>query len=437
MESKYPLKRVGLDGIGRSGRPADDLGVEATVRDIMARVRDGGEKALLELARELDRSDGRLWYGPEDFAAALSSIGAEQRGALERAARRVQAFAKAQLESLAALDMPVPGGRAGHEVLPVERAGCYVPGGRYPLPSTVLMTAGVARVAGVQHVAVACPSPQPIILAACAVVGVDLLLAAGGAQAIAALTWGCGTLAPRDVVVGPGNRYVAAAKRLAQSVVRTDPPAGPSELLVLADDSADPSAIAWDLLAQAEHDPDAVPALAALSESFITKVESALAVNLAQMPAASAEIAKAALDNGWAYVASNSAALAEAANRFVPEHLELAMADPDSILPLCCHAGAVFIGCGSAEAFGDYGAGPNHTLPTSGRGRGAGGLSVFDFLRIRTWLRLDSPGAGSSATADGELADNELSALATDTAILARSEGLEAHARSALARVLQ
>lgn len=431
MEDQYPLKRVGLDGIGRSGRPADDLGVEARVRDIMDLVRDGGEPALLRLARQLDRSDGHLWYGPEDFAAALSSIGADQRGALQRATGHIQDFAKAQLASLSALDLPVPGGRAGHQLLPVERAGCYVPGGRYPLPSTVLMTAGVARVAGVQHVAVACPSPQPIILAACAVVGVDLLLAAGGAQAIAALTWGCGVLAPRDVVVGPGNRYVAAAKRLAQSVVRTDPPAGPSELLVLADDSADPSALAWDLLAQAEHDPDAVPALAALSEAFITKVESALAANLAQMPAAAAEIARAALDNGWAFVANSPAELAEAANRFVPEHLELAMADPDSILPLCRHAGAVFIGTGSAEAFGDYGAGPNHTLPTSGRARGAGGLSVFDFLRIRTWLRLDGRGEGSQGNQD----KSDLEALAADTAVLARAEGLEAHARSALARV--
>jgi phosphoribosyl-ATP pyrophosphohydrolase/phosphoribosyl-AMP cyclohydrolase/histidinol dehydrogenase len=403
-------------------------------------VRDGGEPALLRLARELDRSDGRLWYGPEDFAAALSSIGADQRGALERAAKRIQVFAKAQLASLSELDLPVPGGRAGHQLLPVERAGCYVPGGRYPLPSTVLMTAGVARVAGVQHVAVACPSPQPIILAACAVVGVDLLLAAGGAQAIAALTWGCGALAPRDVVVGPGNRYVAAAKRLAQSVVRTDPPAGPSELLVLADDSADPSAVAWDLLAQAEHDPDAVPALAALSEAFISKVESALAANLAEMPAPAAEIARAALDNGWAFVAMRPEELAEAANRFVPEHLELAMADPDSILPLCKQAGAVFIGSGSAEAFGDYGAGPNHTLPTSGRGRGAGGLSVFDFLRIRTWLRLDGrhqggQGQTTSEAVGKELVDRELAALASDTAVLARAEGLEAHARSALARV--
>lgn len=433
MESKYTLKRVDLSGISRSGRPADDLEVEARVRDIMDRVRAGGEPALLELARELDRSDGRLWYGPKEFAAALSSLAASQRGALQRAAGRVQAFARAQLGCLAAFEMPVPGGRAGHHLLPVERAGCYVPGGRYPLPSTVLMTAGVARVAGVQHVAVACPNPQPIILAACAVVGVDLLLAAGGAQAIAALTWGCGILASRDVVVGPGNRYVTAAKRLAQSVVRTDPPAGPSELLVLADDSADPSAIAWDLLAQAEHDPDAVPALAALSASFIDQVESALAANLARMPVASAETARAALENGWAFVAANPGELAEAANRFVPEHLELAMADPDSILHLCLHAGAVFIGSVSAEAFGDYGAGPNHTLPTSGRGRGAGGLSVFDFIRIRTWLRLD--GRNHGTTRGEELAYPDLATLAADTAVLARSEGLEAHARSALARI--
>ena len=250
--------------------------------------------------------------------------------------------------------------------------------------------------------------------------------------------------APRDVVVGPGNRYVAAAKRLAQSVVRTDPPAGPSELLVLADNSADPSAVAWDLLAQAEHDPDAVPALAALSESFVQQVEAALAVNLAELPSASAEIAKAALANGWAFVASSPKELAEAANRFVPEHLELAMKDPDSILPLCRHAGAVFIGSGSAEAFGDYGAGPNHTLPTSGRARGAGGLSVFDFLRIRTWLRLESKKpvdcpvvVAREAVEDSNTAEDigGLVALAKDTAILARAEGLEAHARSALARV--
>jgi len=421
VEDRYTLRRVGLDGIGRRGRPADDPACEASVRRIMDDVRDGGEAALARWAAELDGNTGRLWYGPEDFAAALGSIPAAERVALERAAGRVGAFAAAQLTALGSVDMAVPGGRAGHEVLPVEWAGCYVPGGRYPLPSTVLMTALVARTAGVADVAVACPRPSPLILAACAVAGADSLLAAGGAQAIAALAYGAGPLSPRDVVVGPGNRYVAAAKRLAQALVRTDAPAGPSELLVVADESADPTTVAWDMLAQAEHDPDAVPALAASSEAVAVAVERALAACLGELAALrpeSAAIAGAALDNGWAFVSADRGALAEAANRFAPEHLELAIADARAFSASCRHAGALFIGDQSAEAFGDYGAGPNHTLPTSGRARSSGGLSVFDFLRIRTWLKMDRPDEG----------------LVGDTALLATAEGLLAHARSASRR---
>jgi phosphoribosyl-ATP pyrophosphohydrolase/phosphoribosyl-AMP cyclohydrolase/histidinol dehydrogenase len=384
-------------------------------------VQDGGEAALARWAAELDGNSGRLWYGPDDFAAALESAPAAERAALERAAGRVGAFAATQLASLCSVDVAVPGGRAGHQALPVERAGCYVPGGRYPLPSTVLMTALVARTAGVEDVAVACPKPSPLILAACAVAGADTLLAAGGAQAIAAFAYGAGPLSPRDVIVGPGNRYVAAAKRLAQATVRTDAPAGPSELLVVADGSADPITVAWDLLAQAEHDPDAVPALAASSESVALAVERALAVCLEDLAAQrpeSARIARAALENGWAFVSSDRAALAEAADRFAPEHLELALADARGFSDSCRHAGALFIGSSSAEVFGDYGAGPNHTLPTSGRARSSGGLSVFDFLRIRTWLEIDRPDA----------------ALVGDTVALANAEGLFAHARSAARR---
>jgi len=284
------------------------------------------------------------------------------------------------------------------------------------------MTALVAKTAGVADVAVACPRPVPIVLAACAVAGADLLLAAGGAQAIAAFAYGAGRISPRDVVVGPGNRYVAAAKRLAQSVVRTDAPAGPSELLVVADETADPVTVAWDLLAQAEHDPDAVPALAATSEAVVTAVESALAACLVELGAyrpESAEIARAALGNGWAFVSSDPARLAEAANRFAPEHLELAVARPQSMAADCRHAGALFIGPASAEVFGDYGAGPNHTLPTSGRARSSGGLSVFDFMRIRTWIQVEGADSG----------------LISDTAVLARAEGLYAHAVSAERRL--
>jgi len=421
VENRYPLRRVGLRDIGRRERPADDPACEAAAKVIMEAVRSGGEAAVLKYAFELDRSAGRLWYGPDDFKAALESLPAAERDALTRAAGRIRAFASAQLVSLAPVSVPVPGGRAGHEVLPVERAGCYVPGGRYPLPSTVLMTALVARTAGVRDVAVACPNPAPIVLAACAVAGADMLLAAGGAQAIAAFAYGAGRLAARDVVVGPGNRWVAAAKRLAQSVVRTDAPAGPSELLVVADGTADPAVVAWDLLAQAEHDPDAVPALAVTDEAVLLAVEKALAANLAELEAyrkESADIAGAALANGWAFVSRDRSELAAAADLFAPEHLELAIADPGAFAEECSNAGAVFVGRESAEALGDYGAGPNHTLPTSGRARSSGGLSVFDFLRIRTWLAVDRPDAG----------------LISDTATLARAEGLFAHARSAQSR---
>lgn len=424
MENRYPLRRVSLDELGARARPADDPACEATVRVIMEAVRQGGEAAVGRYARELDGNEGRLWYGPADFDAALAALPADQRAALERAASRIGAFASAQLAAIGPVTVAVPGGRAGQTVVPVGRAGCYVPGGRYPLPSTVLMTALVARRAGVADVVVACPRPVPIVLAACAVAGVDMLLAAGGAQAIAAFVHGAGALAPRDVVVGPGNRWVATAKRLAQALVRTDAPAGPSELLVVADEAADPVTVAWDLLAQAEHDPDAVPALAASSEAVVAAVERALGsclVELAGYRTESAGIARAALSNGWAFVSPDRAKLAEAANRFAPEHLELALADPRGFAASCRNAGAVFLGRASAEAFGDYGAGPNHTLPTSGRAKSYGGLSVFDFLRIRTWLELDGADPG----------------LIRDTAVLARSEGLEAHARSAESRMDQ
>ena len=422
MADRYSLRRVSLEDIGRQDRPADDPACEITAKRIMDEVQRGGESALARLAAELDGNSGRLWYGADDFSEALASLGADEREALTRAAGRIRVFAEAQGASLVPVDIAVPGGRAGHDILPVERAGCYVPGGRYPLPSTVLMTALVAKTAGVADVAVACPRPSPIILAACALAGVDTLLAAGGAQAIAAFTYGIGTLSRRDVIVGPGNRYVAAAKRLAQATVRTDAPAGPSELLIVADASADPIALAWDLLAQAEHDPDAVPALAVTDESLLSAVEAALYSCLEELGiyrSESANIARAALGNGWAFVSGERAELAAAANRFAPEHLELALADPSGFARLCNHAGALFLRNASAEAFGDYGVGPNHTLPTSGRARSSGGLSVFDFIRIRTWLRLDSPDES----------------LVHDTATLARAEGLEAHARSAERRL--
>lgn len=447
MGERYTLRRVGLGEIGEAGsagrRPADDPACESTAKAVMEEVRLGGEEALARLAARLDGNDGRLWYGPEDFTAAAARVEPAVMAALERAAGRIGRFAEAQLAALEPVDIAVPGGRAGHDVLPVERAGCYVPGGRYPLPSTALMTALVARIAGVPDVAVACPRPTDIVLAACGLAGARVLLAAGGAQAVAAFAYGAGPLSRRDVIVGPGNRYVAAAKRLAQAVARTDAPAGPSELLVVADESADPLTVAWDLLAQAEHDPDALPALAATSEAVVAAVEEGLGLALdvlAERSPEAAAVAGAALANGWAFVSPYRAELAEAADRLAPEHLELCVAEPEALAALCRNAGAVFLGQGSAEALGDYGAGPNHTLPTSGRARSSGGLSVYDFLRIRTWLRLDDGGGAygdrTDASTEGLERLSGLASLAADSAVLARAEGLLAHAASAERRPL-
>lgn len=423
MGSRYTLRRIGLDEIMYRRPVLEDPAIERTVRLIMEDVRLEGEPALARYASTLDGNDGRLWYYPDDFSAAIASLDSGVREAMERAAGRIRDFAKAQAGALRPVSMELPGGSAGHDVIPVERAGCYAPGGRFSLPSTVLMTALVARTAGVSEVAVASPRPTPEILAACALAGADMLLAAGGAQAIAAFAYGSGPLTSRDVIVGPGNRYVAAAKRLVQSVARTDAPAGPSELLVIADDGARPEVVAWDLLAQAEHDPDALACLACFSEEFASRVERALSQALVELRDASptsADNAAAALGNSWIFVSALERELAQAANRFAPEHLALAVLDPRSILPMCKHAGALFLGYDSAEAFGDYGAGPNHTLPTAGRSRSSGGLSVFDFLRVRTWLRIDGC--------------NDHDILGRDSAVLARIEGLEAHARSACVR---
>ncbi len=431
MEEQYTLRRVALADIGTRRVSASDPATEARVRAIMESVREGGEAELARLAAELDGNAGRLWYGPDDFKAALVSLPYAEREALERAAGRIEGFAKAQLACLEPLSMAIPGGRAGHELVPIERAGCYAPGGRFPLPSSVLMTALVARSAGVSDVAVACPRPEPVILAACALADAGLFLAAGGAQAIAAFAYGAGPLSARDLIVGPGNRYVAAAKLQAQAAVRTDAPAGPSELLILSDGSANPRTLAWDLLAQAEHDPDALACLACADEAQIRAVEAALASALKELRAlstASADNAESALSKSWAYAcdqggaaSSVEEALAEAANRFAPEHLELALAEPEGVRRLIRHAGALFIGARSAEVFGDYGAGPNHALPTAGRSRSSGGLSVFDFLRVRSWLRMDG-----SDGAEG---------IARDTMRLADMEGLAAHAQSARARL--
>jgi phosphoribosyl-ATP pyrophosphohydrolase/phosphoribosyl-AMP cyclohydrolase/histidinol dehydrogenase len=324
----------------------------------------------------------------------------------------IEEFASA-LEAAQERTASAAGGRCGHSVVPVASAGCYAPGGRYPLPSSVLMTATTARVAGVSTVWAASPRPTAITLAAAAISGCDALLAVGGAQAIAALAMGAGPVPAVDMIVGPGNRWVTAAKWLLSREVGIDMLAGPSELLILADASADPVVVAADLIAQAEHDADAIPMLATTDPALPARVDRELARQLATLPGAAT--ARAALANGFAIIASSEHELVEIADALAPEHLEVMTADASALARRCSCYGAVFIGQWSAEVFGDYGIGPNHVLPTGRTARFSAGLSVLTFLKQRTWVELDE--APSSK-------------LIGDTAALARLEGLEGHARA-------
>jgi len=411
------LRRLRPDEIPALRREPVDAATLAQAAAIMDDVRRGGETALRAHAERFgDLAPGAPAVRSRDeLAAALAALDPAKRALLERAAERIRRFAEAQRRCLSDLHFPLAEGAAGHVAAPVATAGCYAPGGRFPLVSSILMTVVPANVAGVARVWVATPKPTAEMLAAAAVAGADALLAVGGAQAIAALAYGAGPVPACDAIVGPGNRWVTAAKQLVAGRVAIDMLAGPSELAVLADGAADPQLVAADLLAQAEHDPDALPALISLDAALIEKVDAELARQLADLP--TAPTASQALKNGFAVCAPNIDAAVALCDRLAPEHLELMVADADAVAPKLSHYGALFIGGGSAEVFGDYAAGPNHVLPTGGAARFAGGLSVFTFLRVRTWLKIDRPDAAAS--------------LQEDAAALARLEGLAAHARAA------
>lgn len=415
------LTRRRPDDIAAVRRDRVDESVLAQAGTIIDRVRADGEvglRAVAEKLGEISPGDPLIMPRPE-LETALAGVDRATAGLLERTADRIAAFADAQRRSLVNLEILIPGGVAGHSVAPVERAGCYAPGGRYPLPSSVLMTAVTARAAAVREVWVASPRPSPVTLAAAAVAGVDAVLAVGGAHAVAALAYGAGDVPACDVVVGPGNRWVTAAKKLVAGDVGIDMLAGPSELVVLADDTTDPAMAAADLIAQAEHDPDALPILVSTSEAVAAAVDGEIARQLADLPTRA--VATAALGRGCAVICSDIGEATAVCNRIAPEHLEVLSAEPEMVASRLRNWGGLFIGPTAAEVLGDYGAGPNHTLPTGGVARFKGGLSVLDFLRVRTWMRLE-PGSGSDE-------------LARDAAALARLEGLEAHARAAERRI--
>lgn len=417
MTSRATLRRTTPDALPDKGHGAVDRDTLARAAAIVDDVRAHGEAALRRWAETLgDLAPGApMIVDKAALQAAFDALPPADQALLERTAARVRTFAEAQRSSLRDLVVHVPGGQAGHTVAAVERAGCYAPGGRFPLPSSVIMTAVTARAAGVDEVWVASPRPAPVTLAAAYVAGADALVAVGGAQAIAALAYGAGPIPACDVVVGPGNRWVTAGKKLVAGDVGIDMLAGPSELVVLADGTASPEVIAADLLAQAEHDPDAVPVLVTTDAALADRVDAALASQLATLPTAAT--ARAALHNGAAVLAATLDEAIAACNRLAPEHLEVMVADPWSVAPHLRHYGGLFIGGHAAEVLGDYGAGPNHVLPTGRTARHTGGLSVLTFLRVRTWLEVTDLTAAAEVVADA--------------AALARHEGLEAHARAA------
>ncbi len=400
--------------------------VDAPVAAIIAAVRERGDDALCEMTARFDRhalTAERLRVDPDEIDAAANAIPPELAAALDLAATRIEAFHRLQLP--ADIETTDDAGlRMGMRWTPLDAVGLYVPGGKAAYPSSVLMNAIPARVAGVGRLAMCVPTPggalNPLVLAAARRAGVEEVYRVGGAQAVAALAYGTATIAPVDRIVGPGNAYVAEAKRQVFGRVGIDGIAGPSEVVILADRTADPRRVAVDLLAQAEHDESAQAILLtddpALADAVARAVETELhSLTRTQAAASWREHGCIILVRDW----TEGAALTD---RLAPEHLQLMLADPAAMFARIRHCGAAFLGHDCPEALGDYVAGPNHVLPTGRTARFASGLSVFDFLKRTTWV-----------AADGE----SLGRIGPAAVALAEAEGLQAHARSVAMRLGQ
>jgi histidinol dehydrogenase len=403
-----------------------DPAVETVVRSIIADVRARGDVALLDYTERFDRwatpVAAELERSQDDCQQALAVIDAQQREALELAATRVRTYAEHQkLESWSYTE--ADGTLLGQQVMPMDRVGLYVPGGKAAYPSSVLMNAIPAKVAGVAELIMVVPTPDGevnnMVLAAAAIAGVDRVFTVGGAQAVAALAYGTETIPAVDKIVGPGNAYVAAAKRMVFGKVGIDMIAGPSEILVICDGQTDPDWIAIDLFSQAEHDEDAQSILVSPDGEFLGRVMESIERLLPQM--SRSDIIRESLQGqgGLIQVRDLDEAIA-IANQVAPEHLELSVADPQSMVARIRHAGAIFMGRYTAEVLGDYCAGPNHVLPTSRTARFSSPLGVYDFQKRSSLIQCSPDGA---------------STLGKTAAILAHGEGLTAHARSAEMRI--
>lgn len=399
--------------------------VDAAVAGIIAEVRARGDAALVEFTARFDRwtpgSPAALRVTREEIAAASAAIPPAQRAALALAARRIEAFHRAQLPQ--DLVREEPGLRTGLRWNALDAVGLYVPGGKAAYPSSVLMNALPARAAGVARIAICVPTPDgalnPLVLAAAELCGVEEVYRLGGAQAVAALAYGTDSVAPVDRIVGPGNAYVAEAKRQVFGRVGIDSIAGPSEVVVIADASNDPRHVALDLLAQAEHDEASQSVLITDDAGFAERVAAAVEAELRALPRAAIAGASWAA-HGAVILVRDWAEAAALTNRLAPEHLQLMVPEPRALLASIRHAGAAFLGRWCPEAVGDYVAGPNHVLPTGRTARFASGLSVFDFLKRTSWVECEEAGLRAIGPAAVELAE---------------AEGLHAHGMSIAARL--
>lgn len=388
---------------------------EAVVRPILEAVRKRGDRALMEYARRFDGLERRSVRVPQmELERAARGLAPDFRKAVETASNNIRAYAQRQMPR-EWMSQAAPGLRLGQVVRPLDTVAAYIPAGRYPLPSTVMMTVVPAQVAGVPQICVASPKAVPQVLGTAAMLGVRQVFQMGGAQAIAAFAFGTRTVPRADRIVGPGNIYVAAAKKLLAGEVGIDFVAGPTEILIVAAEG-DPRHLAADMLAQAEHDADASAVLLTTSKRLAHAVAKEVERQLAVLPTAKVAAKSIARNSAVILVPSLEEAI-EIANRFAPEHLSIPQ---ESLLAGVRHAGSVFIGPCSPEAAGDYASGPNHVLPTSGAARIRGGLAVTDYVKVISVQ---------------ELSEAALRRLAPAITTLARAEGLEAHARSVEVRL--
>ncbi|MBC7944114.1 MAG: histidinol dehydrogenase [Burkholderiales bacterium] len=430
MQNRVNIKRWSSQEADFDGRlahllafdSAQDEAIEAVVASILRDVKARGDEALLEYTQRFDRipaaSIAELELPQSELRAALVQLPAAQRNALERAAERVRHYHEKQIAQSWRYT-EADGTMLGQQITPLDRVGIYVPGGRAAYPSSVLMNAVPAKVARVAEIVMTVPTPNgeknAMVLAAAALCGVDRVFTVGGAQAIAALAFGTATVPRVDKIVGPGNAYVAAAKRRVFGAVGIDMIAGPSEILVICDGSVNPDWIAMDLLSQAEHDEMAQAILLCPDAGFIDAVADSIDRQIQGMPRR--DVIRASLETRGALIAVRDLEEAcEIANRIAPEHLELAVENPEQLAGEIRHAGAIFLGPYSSEALGDYCAGPNHVLPTSGTARFSSPLGVYDFQKRTSLIQVSREGADT---------------LGRIAAELAYGEGLPAHAKSA------